>query len=150
MAERNSRSSRPRKRSGTVRSAAGAAEGTGIEATAAGGEMASGPIGGAESGATDSALGADLEAGAEPIVIAERITVIAEAPLGDEAGDATLGPGDAQQASDGAAITAERRWLMIAERAYQRARERGFEPGRELEDWLVAEQEIDSQLAGRG
>lgn len=31
---------------------------------------------------------------------------------------------------------------MIAEAAYYRAQRRGFEPGRELEDWLAAEAEI--------
>jgi hypothetical protein len=30
---------------------------------------------------------------------------------------------------------------QIAELAYYRAESRGFEPGRELEDWLEAEQE---------
>jgi hypothetical protein len=35
---------------------------------------------------------------------------------------------------------------MIAERAYLRAERRGFAPGREAEDWLAAEAEIDSLL----
>ncbi|MFN0318500.1 MAG: DUF2934 domain-containing protein [Burkholderiales bacterium] len=34
----------------------------------------------------------------------------------------------------------------IAEAAYYRAEQRGFCPGCELEDWLEAEKEIDSQL----
>jgi hypothetical protein len=38
---------------------------------------------------------------------------------------------------------------MIAERAYLLAAERGFEPGGELEDWLRAEREVDTRLAGR-
>jgi hypothetical protein len=33
----------------------------------------------------------------------------------------------------------------IAERAYWRAERRGFEPGRELDDWLEAEREVDAQ-----
>lgn len=33
---------------------------------------------------------------------------------------------------------------MIAEAAYYRAEKRGFEPGKELEDWLEAEKEIDA------
>jgi hypothetical protein len=37
------------------------------------------------------------------------------------------------------------REARIAERAYWRAERRGFEPGHELEDWLHAEREIDSQ-----
>ncbi len=35
---------------------------------------------------------------------------------------------------------------MIAVAAYYRAQSRSFEPGHELEDWLAAESEIDSQL----
>ena len=33
---------------------------------------------------------------------------------------------------------------QIAEAAYYRAEKRGFEPGQEMEDWFVAEQEINS------
>jgi hypothetical protein len=39
----------------------------------------------------------------------------------------------------------ESREARIAERAYWRAERRGFAPGHELEDWLHAEREIDSQ-----
>ena len=39
----------------------------------------------------------------------------------------------------------ESREARIAERAYWRAERRNFEPGHELEDWLHAEHEIDSQ-----
>lgn len=39
---------------------------------------------------------------------------------------------------------ADTREARIAERAYWRAEQRGFEPGRELEDWLEAEREVDS------
>jgi hypothetical protein len=35
---------------------------------------------------------------------------------------------------------------MVREAAYLRAQGRGFEPGRELEDWLAAEHEIDASL----
>ncbi len=38
------------------------------------------------------------------------------------------------------------RTAMIAEAAYLRAERRHFAPGRELEDWLTAEREIDSAL----
>jgi hypothetical protein len=44
-------------------------------------------------------------------------------------------------------IESERRLGMIAEAAYYRAVQRGFEPGHELEDWYAAENEIDTQLA---
>lgn len=43
-------------------------------------------------------------------------------------------------------ITAQERERMIAAAAYYRAECRGFAPGRELEDWLEAEAEIDRQL----
>lgn len=39
----------------------------------------------------------------------------------------------------------ESRETRIAERAYWRAERRGFAPGHELDDWLDAEQEIDSK-----
>lgn len=40
------------------------------------------------------------------------------------------------------------RHKMIAEAAYLRAAGRAFSPGRELEDWLLSEADIDAQLAG--
>ncbi|HEY7655977.1 MAG TPA: DUF2934 domain-containing protein [Burkholderiales bacterium] len=43
----------------------------------------------------------------------------------------------------GAGITAEERRRMIAEAAYYRAERRGFATGGELEDWILAETEID-------
>lgn len=50
-----------------------------------------------------------------------------------------------------ARVTPEMRRALIAERAYLRAEKRGFTPGRETEDWLAAEVEIDSLLrASRG
>lgn len=39
---------------------------------------------------------------------------------------------------------------LIAEAAYHRAESRGFEPGRELDDWLSAETEVDARLRGEG
>jgi hypothetical protein len=39
---------------------------------------------------------------------------------------------------------------MVAEAAYYRAEQRGFAPGRELEDWLAAEIELDALLADIG
>lgn len=38
---------------------------------------------------------------------------------------------------------------MIRRRAYFRAQKRGFAPGHELQDWLLAEWEIDRLLASR-
>ncbi len=37
---------------------------------------------------------------------------------------------------------------LIAEAAYYRAAQRGFEPGGEVEDWLAAEAEVDARLCG--
>ena len=43
----------------------------------------------------------------------------------------------------------EERDRLIAIAAYYRAERRGFAPGRELEDWLAAEAEVEAQLASR-
>ena len=45
---------------------------------------------------------------------------------------------------------AELRIEMIARAAYLRAEQRGFEPGKELDDWLAAAADIDAQLERRG
>lgn len=39
---------------------------------------------------------------------------------------------------------------LISEAAYFRAERRGFIPGSEVEDWLVAEREIDARLTKPG
>jgi DUF2934 family protein len=46
-----------------------------------------------------------------------------------------------------AIVTEEMRRGMIAESAYLRAERRGFAPGKEDEDWLAAEAEVDRLLA---
>ncbi|GMW06501.1 MAG: hypothetical protein AMXMBFR8_12980 [Nevskiales bacterium] len=43
-------------------------------------------------------------------------------------------------------LAGEDRQRLIAEAAYFRAERRGFQPGRELDDWLAAEIEIDALL----
>ena len=43
-------------------------------------------------------------------------------------------------------ITSEDRWKMIAIAAYHKAEARGFAPGDEVQDWLEAEEEIDSLI----
>jgi hypothetical protein len=48
----------------------------------------------------------------------------------------------------GTDVSLEERYRMIAEAAYLRAERRGFEPGREVEDWLAAEGEVDRLLGG--
>lgn len=46
-------------------------------------------------------------------------------------------------------MDASERHERIARAAYQRAHTRGFEPGGELEDWLLAEREIDDAASSR-
>ncbi len=48
-----------------------------------------------------------------------------------------------------AVVKADNRAAMIAEAAYFAAERRNFEPGYELADWLLAEQEIAAQSAGK-
>lgn len=43
-------------------------------------------------------------------------------------------------------VTAEQRRQMIAEAAYLRAEQRGFDGGDPLRDWLEAEAEVDARL----
>ena len=40
------------------------------------------------------------------------------------------------------------RFQKIAEMAYYKAEQRGFEPGRDQEDWLEAERELDLMQKG--
>lgn len=46
-----------------------------------------------------------------------------------------------------APVTAEVRRAMIAEAAYYIAEQRGFGYGRDVEDWLLAEDQIDTTLS---
>ncbi len=46
-------------------------------------------------------------------------------------------------------IPARPRETLIAEIAYFKAQQRGFEPGHEEQDWLAAEAEVDRRLNGR-
>ena len=39
---------------------------------------------------------------------------------------------------------------LISEAAYYRAKQRGFAPGYELEDWIQAEAEVKRRVASRG
>jgi hypothetical protein len=53
--------------------------------------------------------------------------------------------GDNEQCSasvQGVSHDVDSRWQRIAELAYCKAEQRGFEPGNELHDWLCAEREI--------
>jgi hypothetical protein len=39
---------------------------------------------------------------------------------------------------------------LVAQLAYFRAETRNFEPGHEIEDWLLAEAEVNARLSGAG
>ncbi len=47
-----------------------------------------------------------------------------------------------------AVVSEDQRRGMIAHSAYLRGERRGFAPGGEAEDWLLAEQEVDALLNG--
>ena len=52
-------------------------------------------------------------------------------------------------AQAGPLVSPEARRTMVAEAAYLRAERRGFAAGREEEDWLMAEKEVDALLSAR-
>jgi hypothetical protein len=56
-------------------------------------------------------------------------------------------PPDSIVTRNAALIEPDERRALISECAYHRARERGFDPGHEIADWLAAEAEIDTALA---
>ena len=47
-------------------------------------------------------------------------------------------------------ISPEELRKLISEAAYYRAKQRGFEPGHELEDWIQAEADVIGRLSGPG
>lgn len=47
-------------------------------------------------------------------------------------------------------LTTKSREELVAESAYYKALNRGFAPGRALEDWLAAEIEVDQKPPERG
>jgi hypothetical protein len=47
-----------------------------------------------------------------------------------------------------AELSPEETRRLIAEAAYFRAKQRGFAPGREVEDWIAAESEVMGRLNG--
>jgi hypothetical protein len=62
------------------------------------------------------------------------------------------GPGQASERGQdraGEQIIHEDREARIGELAYQRAEQRGFQPGHALDDWLWAERQIDAPSQGR-
>jgi hypothetical protein len=68
---------------------------------------------------------------------------MAESPKAPRAAGAT----SRKRASRGAEeVSAKQRYRMIQEAAYYRAEKHGFDPGRAMQDWLEAEQEINGLL----
>ena len=65
------------------------------------------------------------------------------------ADEKTYGARSAQKAPEVPAPLKTRE-MMIREAAYLLAEGRGFGPGKELEDWLAAEQQIDQWMAQHG
>lgn len=55
---------------------------------------------------------------------------------------------DSQLKDSNGSASAELRRLMIAEAAYYISERRGFAAGCQLEDWLLAEKQIDALLSG--
>jgi hypothetical protein len=49
----------------------------------------------------------------------------------------------------GAKLSPEEVYRLIQESAYFKAKERGFAPGREVQDWIEAEAEVRNRLQGR-
>jgi hypothetical protein len=71
------------------------------------------------------------------------------APSAKKRAPARTPSGDRSRSATGApniTVTDEVRRQMIAEAAYLRAEQRGFAPGHEAEDWLLAEREVDALL----
>lgn len=52
----------------------------------------------------------------------------------------------AESSSAAQTITPEQRYRMVAEAAYHHAEKRGFVGGDPLNDWLLAEMEVDKML----
>jgi Protein of unknown function (DUF2934) len=51
--------------------------------------------------------------------------------------------------NSGPHLSPEDVYKLIAERAYFKAKARGFAPGHEVQDWIEAEQEVRRRLEGR-
>ena len=75
----------------------------------------------------------------------------AATPKPDSRAAAPRRPTSEQRASPmstnvGAEMSPEETKRLIAEAAYYRSQERGFEPGHELDDWVEAESEVMGRL----
>ena len=61
---------------------------------------------------------------------------------------AAKAPAETVSAAGGKSVTPEQRYRMVAEAAYHHAERRGFVGGDPLNDWLLAEKEVDKLLNG--
>ena len=62
----------------------------------------------------------------------------------------SLRPADGKASGNtGAKLSPEEVYRLIQESAYFKAKERGFAPGHEVQDWIEAEAEVRSRLEGR-
>jgi hypothetical protein len=64
-----------------------------------------------------------------------RLALSAESPIGNRIQSSAVRPHR---------FTPEERLFRVSIVAYQKAAQRDFEPGAELDDWLAAEREIDA------
>ena len=55
----------------------------------------------------------------------------------------------APDTNPGAKLSPEEVYRLIQESAYFKAKERGFAPGHEVQDWIEAEAEVRHRLEGR-
>jgi len=61
-----------------------------------------------------------------------------------------LRPADGKASGNtGAKLSPEEVYRLIQESAYFKAKERGFQPGHEVQDWIEAEAEVRTRLQGR-
>ena len=67
-------------------------------------------------------------------------------PAGIKTGKIRAKPAAAELSMAG--VTDAERHQLISEAAYFKAEQRSFTPGYELEDWLIAEREIEQRLSG--
>ena len=69
------------------------------------------------------------------------------AAFDEDASPKTKGSDAPQATFVGEQLIYKERYERIAQAAYHRAEKRGFAPGYELDDWLAAEQEVDTLLS---
>jgi len=104
----------------------------------------------------DSSGGRKLRTGvmprkAEVVMVTRRNADLPRAPDRGppRSAENALGSASTSAARLSVGVSTETRELMIEQAAYMLAEARGFSPGRELEDWLAAESQVDAVLAAK-